>query len=110
MHIASGAGAPVVALFGPTDPKLTGPRGRGESIVLQYVPPGYEVPFYPVTKMKKGSALENIKRRFLERFCSQKRGIDFCNGAGAKDLPEEGWLSHITPEEVFGAVERLIGK
>ncbi|MFH1208205.1 MAG: lipopolysaccharide heptosyltransferase II [Candidatus Omnitrophota bacterium] len=46
MHIASGVGAPVVALFGPTDPKLTGPRGRGESIVLQYVPSGYMVPFF----------------------------------------------------------------
>ncbi len=74
MHIASGVGAPVIALFGPTDPKLTGPRGRGESIVLQYVPPGYTVPFF------------------------------------GKELPEEGWLSHITPEEVFDAVERLIGK
>ena len=46
MHIASGVGAPVVALFGPTDPKLTGPRGTGDSIVLQYVPPGYAVPFF----------------------------------------------------------------
>ncbi len=74
MHIASGVGAPVVALFGPTDPKLTGPRGTGESLVLQYIPPGYSVPFF------------------------------------GKELPEEGWLSHITPEEVFDAVERLIGK
>ncbi|MFA7255266.1 MAG: lipopolysaccharide heptosyltransferase II [Candidatus Omnitrophota bacterium] len=74
MHIASGVGAPVVALFGPTDPKLTGPRGRGESLVLQYVPPGYTVPFF------------------------------------GKDLPEEGWLSHITPEEVLDAIERILKK
>ncbi|MFA5167407.1 MAG: lipopolysaccharide heptosyltransferase II [Candidatus Omnitrophota bacterium] len=74
MHIASGVGAPVVALFGPTDPKLTGPRGRGESIVLQYVPPGYKVPFF------------------------------------GKDLPEDGWMSRIMPEQVFDAVERLIRK
>jgi lipopolysaccharide heptosyltransferase II len=74
MHIASGVGAPVIALFGPTDPKLTGPRGRGESIVLQYVPPGYAVPFF------------------------------------GKNLPEEGWLSHITPEEVLDAIERILRK
>jgi len=46
MHIASGVGAPVVALFGPTDPGLTGPRGTGEKIVLQFVPSGYSVPFF----------------------------------------------------------------
>lgn len=74
MHIASGVGAPVVALFGPTDPKLTGPRGVGESIVLQHVPPGYTVPFF------------------------------------GKDLPAGGWLSHITPEEVLDAVERIFRK
>lgn len=46
MHIASGVGASVVALFGPTDPRLTGPRGTGKQIVLQYIPKGYAVPFY----------------------------------------------------------------
>lgn len=74
MHIASGVGAPVVALFGPTDPKLTGPRGSGESIVLKFVPPGYQVPFF------------------------------------GKELPKEGWLSRITPEEVLDAVERILRK
>ena len=74
MHIASGAGARVVALFGPTDPKLTGPRGSGESLVLQYIPPGYRVPFF------------------------------------GKDLPEGGWLSHITPDEVLDALERVLRK
>jgi lipopolysaccharide heptosyltransferase II len=74
MHIASGVGAPVVALFGPTDPKLTGPRGRGENLVLQYVPSGYTIPFF------------------------------------GKNLPAEGWLSHITPEEVLGAIEKILRK
>jgi lipopolysaccharide heptosyltransferase II len=74
MHIASGAGARVVALFGPTDPKLTGPRGIGENLVLQYIPPGYTVPFF------------------------------------GKDLPAEGWLSHISPEEVSDAIERILKK
>ena len=46
MHIASGVGASLVALFGPTVPELTGPRGSGDSILLRYVPPGYTVPFF----------------------------------------------------------------
>jgi ADP-heptose:LPS heptosyltransferase len=74
MHIASGVGARVVALFGPTDPKLTGPRGTGESLVLQYVPTGYTVPFF------------------------------------GKELPPEGWLCQITPEQVLDAVERIVKK
>ena len=74
MHLASGVGAPVVAIFGPTDPKLTGPRGSGESVVLQYVPAGYTVPFF------------------------------------GKELPPDGWLCKITPDQVFDAIERLIGK
>lgn len=68
MHIAAGVGARLVALFGPTDPKLTGPRGAGESVVLSYVPPGYHIPWY------------------------------------GEDLPPEGWLTHITPDEVAGAM------
>jgi lipopolysaccharide heptosyltransferase II len=74
MHIASGVGAPVIALFGPTDPKLTGPRGGGESLVLQYVPPGYTIPFF------------------------------------GKNLPAEGWLLRITPDEVLNAVEKILRK
>jgi len=74
MHIASGVGASVVALFGPTDPKLTGPRGAGESLVLQYVPEGYSIPFF------------------------------------GKNLPAEGWLSHISPEEVWDAIEKIMRK
>ncbi|MDX9744954.1 MAG: glycosyltransferase family 9 protein [Syntrophales bacterium] len=34
MHLAAALGTPVVALFGPTDPKRTGPHGSGH-IVLQ---------------------------------------------------------------------------
>ncbi len=74
MHIASGVGARVVALFGPTDPQLTGPRGTGERLVLQHVPSGYAVPFF------------------------------------GKDLPPEGWLSQIMPEQVLDAVERILRK
>lgn len=33
LHIAVGFEKPLVALFGPTDPKLVGPYGRGDSVV-----------------------------------------------------------------------------
>ena len=45
LHIASGVGTPVVALFGPTCPRLTGPRGTGKKVVIQVVPEGYSVPW-----------------------------------------------------------------
>ncbi len=35
LHIAGGVGAKTVALFGPTDPKKTGPRGRGRTVLIQ---------------------------------------------------------------------------
>lgn len=38
LHIAAGVGANVVGLFGPTDPRLTGPRGRGRNLVIQAEP------------------------------------------------------------------------
>ena len=33
MHLAAAAGTPVIALFGPTDPKRTGPYGSGHTII-----------------------------------------------------------------------------
>lgn len=33
MHIAAALGRPVVALFGPTDPGLTGPYGEGHTVI-----------------------------------------------------------------------------
>lgn len=45
MHIASGVGTPVVALFGPTSPQMTGPRGIGKKVVLSFVPEGYSIPW-----------------------------------------------------------------
>jgi len=74
MHIASGVGARVIALFGPTDPQLTGPRGTWESLVLQHVFSGYAVPFF------------------------------------GKTPPPDGWLSHISPDQVLDAVERMLKK
>ncbi|MBI3306399.1 MAG: lipopolysaccharide heptosyltransferase II [Candidatus Omnitrophica bacterium] len=46
MHIAAGVGLPVLTFFGPTNPALTGPRGAGETVVLTYVPEGYQSPWY----------------------------------------------------------------
>jgi len=33
MHIAAALGKPVIALFGPTDPRLTGPYGDGHTVI-----------------------------------------------------------------------------
>ena len=38
MHMAAAAGTPVVGLFGPTDPKLTGPQGEGHRVVCLDMP------------------------------------------------------------------------
>lgn len=35
LHIASGVGAKVIGIFGPTDPKITASRGWGHSIILK---------------------------------------------------------------------------
>jgi 3-deoxy-D-manno-octulosonic-acid transferase/heptosyltransferase-1 len=35
MHLASAMETPVVALFGPTDPKLTGPFGEGHRVIMK---------------------------------------------------------------------------
>ncbi len=35
IHIASSVGTSVVGIFGPTRPEITGPRGRGRSVILQ---------------------------------------------------------------------------
>jgi len=54
LHIASGVGTPVVALFGPTSPRLTGPRGTGKKVVIQWVPKGYSVPWKGKTVPPEG--------------------------------------------------------
>jgi 3-deoxy-D-manno-octulosonic-acid transferase/heptosyltransferase-1 len=35
MHLAAAMGTPVVALFGPTDPKRTGPYGSGHTVIRE---------------------------------------------------------------------------
>jgi ADP-heptose:LPS heptosyltransferase len=34
MHVAAAMGRPVVALFGPTDPRRTGPQGEGHEVIF----------------------------------------------------------------------------
>ena len=46
LHIASGVGVPVIALFGPTDPDMTGPRGKGKSFVIKNTPSACDIPCY----------------------------------------------------------------
>jgi len=38
MHIAAAVGTPVVALFGPTDPRRTGPYGIGHRVIRKTLP------------------------------------------------------------------------
>ncbi|MDI9569407.1 MAG: lipopolysaccharide heptosyltransferase II [Pseudomonadota bacterium] len=38
MHIAAAVGTPVVALFGPTDPRRTGPYGPGHAVIRRELP------------------------------------------------------------------------
>lgn len=40
MHLATAVGTPVVALFGPTDPNWTRPRGKGHRLVRREFPCG----------------------------------------------------------------------
>lgn len=35
LHLAGSVGTPTIGLFGPTRPELTGPRGRGQSLIIQ---------------------------------------------------------------------------
>lgn len=76
MHIASGVGTRVAAIFGPTHPDLTGPRGTGESFVRHFVPQGFQSPWYEDSKKIRG-----------------------------QNFPAEGWLSQVEPESIFEAIK-----
>ncbi len=52
MHIAVAMGAKVVALFGPTSPRLTGPHGRGVYTVLRQSP-------YPAESFQQADRCED---------------------------------------------------
>ncbi|MBP9865642.1 MAG: lipopolysaccharide heptosyltransferase II [Candidatus Omnitrophica bacterium] len=71
MHIAAGVGIPVLALFGPTHPDISGPRGIGAVEILSFVPEGYKAPWY-TDEMPAGGWLsqihpETVQQRLLEK-------------------------------------------
>jgi len=49
LHVAGGVGTSVIALFGPTDARSTGPRGRGPSFIIKKVPQRCSVPCFDTT-------------------------------------------------------------
>lgn len=61
MHIAISQGAGTIALFGPTDPKTTGPYGEGRYIVIQKDPPKPEckIPCYNL-RCEDGACMKAI--------------------------------------------------
>lgn len=52
LHMASATGTATIGIFGPTSPLITGPRGRGENIVI-FKPGDCEVPCY-VSECSRG--------------------------------------------------------
>jgi len=72
MHLASGVGTPVLALFGPTHPDISGPRGTGAVEILSFVPEGFKAPWYDEKEMPQGGWIsqiqpEAVQRRLLEK-------------------------------------------
>ena len=76
MHVASGVGTPVVALFGPTCPRMTGPRGTGKKIVIQHVPEGYKIPWlsgpWPEDGWMERISPEDVFRKICEEILDER--------------------------------------
>lgn len=72
MHIAAGVGTPVVALFGPTDPRRTGPVGEGHLVLTRDLPcrPCFQQPtcerFECLTEMEPRDVFDSVKRHLNE--------------------------------------------
>lgn len=76
LHIASGVGTPVVAIFGPTSPELTGPRGTGKKIVLHDVPEGYQTPWFgKESEFPQGWMEEITPEQVFETICLENLWI-----------------------------------
>ncbi|MFA5389543.1 MAG: lipopolysaccharide heptosyltransferase II [Candidatus Omnitrophota bacterium] len=69
MHLAAASGAPVIAIFGPTSPGLTGPYGKGRSIVLRK-DAGCKIPCYDLkckdNRCMKAVTTEDVMRAIDE--------------------------------------------
>lgn len=78
MHLAVAVGSRVIALFGPTSPQLTGPRGRG-NYTLIHKDIGCEVPCYNYS-CKVNRCMQAIKpEEVMKVIINQK-----CNSLGRK--------------------------
>jgi lipopolysaccharide heptosyltransferase II len=68
MHIAAGVGTPVVALFGPTDPRRTGPIGENHVVLTRNLPcrPCFQQPtcerYECLTDMRPQDVFEAVLR------------------------------------------------
>lgn len=71
MHVASGVGIPVLALFGPTHPEISGPRGTGLTEVLSFVPAGFKAPWFgaemPADGWLSQIQPETVQQRLLDQ-------------------------------------------
>jgi heptosyltransferase I len=72
MHIAAALNVPVFALFGPTNPKRTGPYGPGHTIIRQDLPCS---PCYKRKKCKDGSCLDAISVDRVLSSIEEKLGL-----------------------------------
>ncbi len=71
MHFAAAVGTPLVALFGPTDPALTGPWGGGHTVLRP--PPGPEG--YPPHRSYKDGDRSFIARITVEEVLAALEGV-----------------------------------
>lgn len=80
MHLAAAAGCPVVAMFGPTDPLLTGPYGQGHKVVrhpvecapcfLKECPIGHDC----LAEVSVGAVVEAAEGALAARAASKEAG------------------------------------
>ncbi|OGW83680.1 MAG: lipopolysaccharide heptosyltransferase II [Omnitrophica bacterium GWA2_52_8] len=100
MHIASAAGAPVLALFGPTDPELTGPRGVGQIAVLRFVPEGCRVPWMDKA-LPEGGWLERLLPETVLAEIEKKEWWRFRKNQTAGIAGEKTELREKRPKQVL---------
>jgi heptosyltransferase-2 len=89
MHLASAVGTPVVALFGATDPRISGPRGGPSRVLYEKVPcsPCFlrhcPVPGHPCLA---GLSVERVREAVLEALADPRGAGTF---APSPSLPPE---------------------
>ena len=73
MHVAAALGKPLVALFGPTEPRRTGPYGQLENVLRLDLPCSpclkshchYEKPNECLNALSPATVFERVERRFF---------------------------------------------